>query len=352
MTINVGIIGYGLSGSVFHAPLIKHTQGLRLKTIVSRSEQVHKDYPEVEVVHEVEMLLRQKEIEVVVVTSPNTTHYEYAKKAILAGKHVVVEKPFTITSSEAEDLIVLAREKGVLLTVYHNRRWDNDFLTIQELLRSGILGRLTTYEAHYDRFRPCVRDRWREKKLSGSGTLYDLGAHLIDQALVLFGMPQTVWADLRAERAGAQAVDYFHLILGYQDLRVILHGGSLVRETGPRYMLHGDKGSFVKYGLDPQEEQLKNGIRPGASVWGEDRPDNYGQLTTEIGGLVMRGVVETLPGRYETFYKSLVEAIQLRERTPVLAEEARNTIHIIECAIRSQQEQRTINMGVKNDGQA
>lgn len=343
MTINVGLIGYGYSGATFHGPLINKVQGLNLKAVTSSSDsKVKKDYPHVEVLSDVTAMLSHKEIDVVIITSPNTTHYEYAKQAIAAGKHVVVEKPFTITSIEANELIDLAQKKGVLLTVFQSRRWDSDFLTIRELLKTKILGNLSTYEAHFDRFRPVVRERWREKDIPGSGTLYDLGSHLIDQSLALFGMPKTVWADLRTERDGAVAVDYFHMVLGYKKMKVILHSGCLVRESGPRFILHGDRGSFIKYGLDCQEQQLKEGIQPGGAGWGEDSLADYGQLTADIGGITIRGSIQTLPGRYANFYESLVEAINLGTAVPVEAEDARDTIRIIEYALKSCQTLQTI----------
>ena len=343
MTINIGLIGYGYSGATFHAPLINAVKNLNLKVVTSSNDsKVKKDYPHVEVVSDVNLMLSQIDIDAVVITSPNTTHYEYAKKAILAGKHVVVEKPFTVTSLQANELIDLAQKKGVLLTVFQCRRWDSDFLTIQEVLKTKLLGNLSTYEAHFDRFRPNVRDRWREKNIPGSGTLYDLGSHLIDQALTLFGMPKTVWADLRAEREGAEAVDYFHMVLGYKRMKVILHSGCLVREAGPRFILHGDQGSFIKYGLDCQEEQLKKGIQPGTAGWGEDSLKDYGRLTADIGGIIIRGAIDTLPGSYEAFYENFAGAIKLGTTVAVAAEDARDTIRIIEYAIRSHQEQRTI----------
>ena len=345
MTIHVGLIGYGYSGATFHAPLINKVKGLHLKAVTSSSaSKVTKDYPHVEVVSDVNSMLSHTEIDVVIITSPNTTHYEYAKQAIAAGKHVVVEKPFTITSIEADELISLAQKKGVLLTVFQNRRWDNDFLTIRELLSTKMLGEISTYEAHFDRFRPKVRDRWREHDIPGSGILYDLGSHLIDQSLTLFGMPNTVWADLRAEREGAEAVDYFHMVLGYKNMKVILHSGCLAREAGPKFIVHGHLGSFIKYGLDSQEEQLKIGIQPGAEGWGEDSVADYGHLTADIGGITIRGVIETLPGRYITFYESLAQAIELGTPVPVMAEEARDTIRIIEYGIKSHQEQRRIDV--------
>ncbi|MGD8188520.1 oxidoreductase [Brevibacillus ginsengisoli] len=345
MTIQVGIIGYGLSGSIFHAPIISRVKELQLRGVVSSNpSKVHQDYPEALVYADVDSLLQDKEINLVIVTSPNTTHFEYAKQAILAKKHVVVEKPFTITSQEADDLISLAQEHQVLLTVYQNRRWDHDFLTVRKLLDTGVLGNLSVFESHFDRFRPVVQNRWREQDLPGSGLLYDLGSHLIDQALLLFGMPQTIWADLRSERQGSPTTDYFHLVLGYENMRVILHSGSLVREKGPRFAIHGDQGSFIKYGLDTQEEQLRQGKKPGDPGWGVDREENYGQLTAEIGGLVMKSTVETITGCYEAFYEDVAKAIQSGESASVKPEEARNTIRLIEYAILSHKEQRTIHI--------
>jgi scyllo-inositol 2-dehydrogenase (NADP+) len=343
MTINVGLIGYGYVSVTFHIPLINKVSGLNLKAIYSSKDiKNQENFSHVEVFSDPNELVAQKDLNVIVIASPNTTHYDYAKKAIAAGKHVVVEKPFTVTSAQAEELIALAKEKGVLLTVFQNRRWDNDFLTIQELMKTELLGNITTYEAHYDRFRPTVRDRWREKNIPGSGTLYDLGSHLIDQALTLFQMPKTVWADVRAEREGSEAVDYFHIVLGYDDRKVILHSGSIVREAGPKFILHGERGSFIKYGLDSQEEQLKKGMQPGDPGWGEDQKDSYGLLTADVGGVTFRGAIETLPGRYEVFYEKLVNAINLGTEVPILAEEACNTIRIIEYAMQSKKEQKTI----------
>ncbi|WP_055106168.1 oxidoreductase [Paenibacillus ihumii] len=345
MTIQVGLIGFGLSGSVFHAPLIARTEGLELAAVVSSQPgKVKESYPEAKVYEDVEALLNDSEIQLVVVSSPNLTHYEYATQALEAGKHVVVEKPFTNSSQEADRLIALAKEKKLLLTVYHNRRWDNDFLTIRRLLDSGALGSVSYYEAHYDRFRPEVTGRWREQDLPGSGMLYDLGSHLIDQALTLFGKPNTVWADLRKERRGGKADDYFHLVLGYSSLRVVLHSGSLVREPGPRFILHGDRGSFIKHGFDPQEAQLRKGYGPGDEGWGRDPEANYGKLTTELGGLTVSGTVETLHGSYESFYRQLADAIRFGQPAPVSAEDARNVIRIIELAMESHSKGRVLTL--------
>ncbi|GGF92654.1 oxidoreductase [Paenibacillus abyssi] len=348
MTIHIGIIGYGLSGSVFHAPLIDSVEELQLRAIVSSSaDKVHQDYPHTEVIPDVDSLLVKQDIDVVVVTSPNATHYEYAKQAILAGKHVVVEKPFTVTTAEAEDLIGLADQQGVVLSVYQNRRWDGDFLTVQSLLETGMLGRLSLYESHFERYRPQLQNRWKEHQLPGSGILYDLGSHLIDQALTLFGKPESVWADLRMEREGTQIVDYYHLVLGFAGgMRAILHSGSLVKQPGPRFQLHGDQGSFIKFGLDPQEEQLKRGVRPGDHGYGEDQPAGFGQMTTEAGGLTMRSTIETRRGCYEMYYGQLAKAISAGGEVPVPATDALHTMRIIEAAIESSREQRTITLAL------
>lgn len=346
MEIPTGLIGYGLSGSVFHAPLIAAEKGLKLAGVVtSQKEKVREDFADVEVYDDVEALLNS-EVELIVVASPNTLHAEHARKAILAGKHVVVEKPFTITTAEAEELIALARDRGVQLSVFHNRRWDNDFLTVNQVLASGAIGRVSVYEAHYDRYTPEVEGEtaWREQALPGSGILYDLGSHLIDQAVQVLGMPESIWADLRLDREGAETVDYFHLVLGYPQSRAILRAGTLVRQAGPRFMVHGDLGSFNKYGLDPQEEQLKAGLRPGDPDWGADKPECFGELTTAVGELTVRTKVDTMPGSYELFYRGIAAAIRNKEPLPVEPRDALRVIRLIEAAQRSAKEKRVIDL--------
>jgi scyllo-inositol 2-dehydrogenase (NADP+) len=343
LTINVGLVGYGLSGSVFHAPLIEKVEGLALTTVLSSNpEKVHKDYPNVAVVPTLNRLLDDKNISLVVISTPNDTHYDFTKQAIEAGKHVIVEKPFMIHTADADELIELAHQRNVMLSVYQNRRWDNDFLTIRHLLQTDLLGEVNTYEVHYDRYRPTVNDRWRERPIAGSGTLYDLGSHLIDQALFLFGTPDSVWADVRAQRAGAKTDDYFHLVLGYPQQRVILHAGSLVREPGPHFQIHGSRGSFIKYGLDSQEDALKAGKRPGDPGWGEDTEKDYGELTVDAGELTVKGKIKTLTSGYERYYQGIVEALTQGKPAPVAAEDGRNTIQVIEYALQSQKEQRVI----------
>ena len=343
MTISVGLVGYGMSGSVFHAPLIECVPELTLKTVVSSdAAKVHRTYPNVSVVPTLDLLLTDTDIALVVIATPNEMHYPLAKQALEAGKHVVVDKPFVLSSPQADELIALAHTQHVLLSVFQNRRWDNDFLTIRALLETGVLGDISTYEAHYDRYRPIVRNRWREQAIPGSGILYDLGAHLIDQALVLFGMPTSVWADIRIQRADAKTDDYFHIVLGYPERVAILHAGSLVRESGPHFQVHGSKGSYLKHGLDPQEDMLKAGIRPDDPSWGRENEAMYGELSISVGELSVKGKVQTLPGSYQSFYQGIADAILQSKPVPVLPEEARNTIRIIEAARRSHEEQRTL----------
>ncbi len=270
--IGVGLIGFGMAARVFHAPVIEAVPRLKLLKVVERSgDEARKRYPQVEVVRDADDLLRDDRVALVVVTTPNATHFELARRSLLAGKHVVVEKPFTNTSDEALELIELARRENRLLTVNHNRRWDGDFLTVQRILQAGMLGRPVEYESRYERFRDQPREgAWREEAGPGSGILYDLGSHLIDQALVLFGQPRAVTADIQRQREFAKADDYFELLLDYDGLKVTLKAGMLVREPGPRFRLQGTEGSFVKHGMDPQEEALKRGLTPLATNWGEE----------------------------------------------------------------------------------
>lgn len=343
--IGVGLVGYGLAGSGLHAPLIQVEDRLCLRAVASRRpDRVHGDFPKLPVVATPAELLQDPAVELVVVAAPNAVHHRLAGEALRARRHVVVDKPFVPRSSEAEELIRLAERQGRLLSVFHNRRWDNDYLTVERLLRAGLLGRVSTYVARYDRFRPRPEGGWREDDRPGSGVLYDLGAHLVDQALHLLGLPATVTADVGAQRPGALVDDYFHLVLGYGQLRAILHAGSLVRAPGPRFEVHGDAGSFVKHGVDQQAVALAAGRRPGEAGWGSEPEDLYGTLTTEVGGLEVTGRVATVPGSYQTFYREMAAAILGEGPVPVPAEEARDTIRVLECALRSSREGRTVRL--------
>lgn len=344
--IQVGLVGFGFSGSTFHTPIIQTIKELHIRTVVSsKPDKVHQHLPGVNVVETVEEVLEDPHIDLVIITTPNETHEPYVKAALLAKKHVVVEKPFVIRTEEADQLIRLSQQQQRLLSVYHNRRWDNDFLTVKKCIQSGILGEVHTYKAHFDRYRPEVRNRWREQDLPGSGILYDLGSHLIDQALHLFGMPSNIFADLQAQRPGAKTTDYFHLILGYENgLRVLLHGGCMVKNAGPRFEIHGTRGSLIKYGMDSQEEALKQGSKPGDPGWGKDQPENYAVITTDFEGLELSGTIETETGSYEAYYQGIASSILSGTPLPVTAGEARNTIYLIEMAQQSHNQKQMISL--------
>ncbi len=347
-TINVGLIGYGMAGRVFHAPIISCVPGLKLEKIRETKADNIADakarYPNTEIVAKSTQIFEDNNIDLVVIATPNTSHYNLAKEAINTGKHVVVDKPFTITTKDADHLIELAAIKSKIISVFHNRRWDSDFLTVKKIIESRVLGNLVEVEIHFDRFRNFIKENsWREEDLQGSGILYDLGSHLIDQSQVLFGLPQEVTADIRIQRQGGKSVDNFELILHYPNLKVTLKAGMLVKEPGPHYMLYGDMGSFIKYGLDVQEEALKNGLTPlNMENWGKEPESLWGKLNIEKKGQSIIRDVESEQGVYQTFYSNICNAIANGEEIIVKAQEARNTIRIIELAIQSSQEKRTI----------
>jgi scyllo-inositol 2-dehydrogenase (NADP+) len=342
--INAGLIGNGMAAKVFHLPVIASISGLKLKKIVAR----HMDAagavsPEVEAVPDVAALLRDEEIELVVIATPNSSHFDLARQSLLADKHVVVEKPFTITSDQAQKLIDLAHKRNRLITVYQNRRWDGDFLTVRKLLNEKLLGQLVEYESHFDRFRKIPRTgAWREEAGEGSGVLFDLGPHLIDQALILFGLPQMVTADVRTERENAKTDDSFELLLHYDNLKVTLKASMLAQGPCQRFILRGTDGSFVKCGLDPQEEALKQGQRPSMPGWGEEPQEQWGRLITQVNGLSVETPVETRKGCYGAFYQNLVDAIAGRAELAVKPEQALDTIRIIEMAKQSSEQKRTV----------
>jgi scyllo-inositol 2-dehydrogenase (NADP+) len=347
--LNVGLLGFGMAGRLFHAPFIKNVPGFRLSKIkANRPESIalaNQRYPEAVIVADEQEIFADPSIDLVVIATANPTHYSLAKAALLADKHVLVDKPFTITSAEADELIALAKEKQKILTVYQNRRWDSDFKTIRKVLAKQLLGNVVEYEAHFDRFRNEIKpDTWKEENLPGAGILYDLGAHLIDQALALFGEPQEVYADIRTQRTGSQIPDYFEVQLHYPTLKAILKAGMLVRENGPHFILHGDKGSFVKYGMDVQEAALKAGSFPTANPenWGTEPEELWGTLNTDIEGKHFRGKIESEKGNYTELYQNVYNAIVDTEELVVKPEQARNTIKVIELAMQSNQEKRRI----------
>ena len=342
--LNVGLVGYGLAGRVFHAPLIHATADLHLHTVVERhADHSRERHPWVNIVRSLDDLLADPDIDLVVLATPNTLHVPQARQALAAGKHVVVDKPFTTTADEAQQLIDHAEENGVLVSVFQNRRWDGGFLTVRQILENGWLGQLAHYEATFDRFRNYLKeDAWREEPLPGSGLLYDLGSHLLDQAQVLFGWPQAITAVLQHQRPGSQTDDAFEVRLAYPTHTVTVQASMLAREPRPHFRLFGLNGNYVKYGLDPQEDALAAGKTPTAAGWGTEPEADWGTLNTAIDGLHVRGKVETLPGAYLTYYQNVAAAIRGEAALVVKPEEARNTIHLIELARKSHVEQRTL----------
>jgi scyllo-inositol 2-dehydrogenase (NADP+) len=334
-----------MAGQVFHAPLIHANPNLCLTHIVQRyGTQSTSRFPEAKAVRDVDDLLAQDAVALVVIATPNTSHYDIAARALQAGKHVVVDKPFTITTADADRLIEISRKVERILSVFQNRRWDGDFLTVKQILDQKILGRLVEYESRFDRFRPNLKpNAWREQALPGSGLLYDLGSHLIDQAVFLFGPPTGIYADLRQQREGASVPDSFEVHLEYPGLKVALKAGSLVCEPSPRFLLYGTQGSFTKYGLDPQENALKQGGSPAQPDWGVEPSQGWGTYTRCDGG-VAREKYPTLAGCYQDYYTNVYRAITGREELAVKPQQAREVIHLIELAQQSSLEKRMLSV--------
>lgn len=339
-TINVGLIGYGASARTFHVPVILATPTLRLKTIVARSgNDTSRPPPTTAVVREFDDLLRDDQLDLVVIATPNSSHFELARRSLLANKHVVIEKPFTTSSIDALRLIELAEQKGLVLSAHQNRRWDGDFLTVQELLGKKHLGRLTAFESRFDRFRNHPKPgAWREQRQLGAGVFFDIGSHLIDQAVILFGAPSSVIADIRLQREFAQVDDYFDVMLNYGKFAATLKAGMLVKNPTPRFCLQGDRGTYIKYGTDPQENALKQGDSPTHPAWGREPESAWGTLSTKYQGLHSETRVETLPGCYQTYYQNIADAISGNASLAVTARQALMTIRIIELAIQSSQQ--------------
>lgn len=340
-TLNVALVGYGLVGKVVHAPLIRHTPGLHLHTVVSSdASKVHADVPGMRVVADADLAFADPDIDLVVIAAPNAVHATLANAALAAGKHVVVDKPFTITSQDARQVIANATRAQRLVSVFQNRRWDSDFLTVQQLIADGVLGEIAEFHSHFDRHRPLVADRWRERDQPGSGSWYDLGPHLLDQALQLFGMPLAVTADIALQRDRAQAADYFHVLLRYPTLRVVLHAGSLVPAHSLRFAVHGTRASYVKHGMDVQEATLRGGGIPGQTDWGVDGRTGELHLATEQGVQVSR--VPGIAGDYRQFYVAMRDAILHGSPAPVTPAQALQVMAMLEWGVQSSLERREI----------
>lgn len=344
--IVAAILSYGMSGEVFHAPLLEAHPGFTLKTVWQRNaDKARQHYPSVQVVTKLSDILDDAEIELVIVNTPNETHFDFAKQALEAGKHVIVEKPLTPTIGEAQQLIDLAKKKNRILSAFQNRRWDGGFMTVKSVIEWGMLGKVVEFEAHYDRFRNYIEaNTWKEMPGPGSGILYNLGSHLLDQINVLFGMPEAVDARIGIQRPGGSVVDFYDLRLIYPDLNVIVKSSYLVREAGPSYTVHGTKGSFIKHGIDPQEAALKLHQIPGTPGWGTESERLWGKINTEINGLHVEGKIETVPGNYLGFYQNIYEAIRQGKDLAVKAEQAMQVIRLIEAAMTSNEERRAIEL--------
>lgn len=330
--IRVGLIGYGLAGKVFHAPLITDTPGLELTAIASnRRDEVLADFPAVRVCSSDEALAAD-DLDLIIVATPNETHAPLARAALERGKAVVIDKPFALSLDEARGLFDLAQRKAAFLSVFHNRRWDDDFLTLRRTVAEGLLGEIVTLESCFDRFRPVVADRWRERSGPGSGLWWDLGPHLADQAIELLGIPDAITADLARQRPGAVVDDYFHVTLHYGSRRAILKGGSVVAAPVSRFRVHGDAGSFASVGLDPQEARLRARVyRQTAPL----EPRRSAQLHLSGPSGVSASQTPLLAGDYPAYYRSVAAALNTGAPPPVGRAAALAVVNILEAAVAS-----------------
>jgi predicted dehydrogenase len=334
--IGVGLIGYGLGGRAFHAPYVRSTPGMALKAVVSRDPgKVHGDLPGMTVVPSVDALLAQPEIDLVVVSSPDEFHAEHAIAALRAGKHVVVDKPLATTLADARAITAAGEAAGRLVTVFQNRRWDADFLTLKRLIEEGTLGEIVQFESHFDRWRPQVAAVWKEARHGGSWQ--DLGPHLVDQALQLFGRPEGVSADIAALRDGAPGPDYFHVCLRYPRRRVLLHSSKLMAQHSLRFAVHGTRGSWIKHGLDTQEPAALAGRTPGDDDWGVDPVEG---MLTDAGGSTV--AVSNARGDYRQLWLQLAAAIRGEAPNPVPAHDGVAVIEIIDAGLQSAAERREV----------
>lgn len=338
--INVGLVGYGFAGRVFHAPIVSSVAGLNLRAIVQRKgDDASRLHPKATQVRSVEELLAIPEIQLVVVATPNTSHHSLAKQCLQVGKDVVVDKPFATTYAEATELVEIARQRGRLLTVYQNRRFDGDFRTISKLLTERRLGRIVLFESHFDRYRLELRpDAWRERPEAGSGIFFDLGVHLLDQALLLFGTPEAVTADIRIEREGGQVDDAFDVLLHYPQMRALLRASMVALAPDLRFLVRGEKAAYVKHGIDPQEDALKRGEVPRDASWGEEARELWGVL--QESNRAQR--VETESGDYRLFYENVRDTMLGKSEIAVTRQQMLDVMRGVELARKSSDERRTV----------
>ena len=335
--INAALVSFGMSGKVFHAPFLATNPNFNLVGSWERSSKnIEAAYPGTKSYASYEELLADTSIDLVIVNSPNDTHFAYAKSALLAGKHVVVEKAFTVTAKEAEELDALAQHKGLKLAVYHNRRYDADFLTLQKLIQEGEIGTIQDVQISFERYRTTLSaKKHKESVTPGAGLLYDLGPHLVDQAILLSGMPLAVFADIRITRKVSIIDDYFTLILYYPSHRITLTSGMLFMTEGPGYKVYGTKGCFIKNRSDVQEAELIAGKLPNSPDWGAEAPEDYGTLYTDMNGIITQKVIPSIPGNYGLFYDKMADAIINNGPIPTTAAEGANIIRVLEAARNS-----------------
>lgn len=337
-TIKTALLAYGMSGKYFHAAILQAHPGFQLMGAWERNQRkIAADYPQARSYQSLEELLQDEQVQLVVVNTPVDTHYTYTRQALEAGKHVLVEKAFTSNATEAMALVALANAKGLKLTVYQNRRYDSDFKTVQQVLNQNILGDIVEASISFDRYRPMLSTKaWKEQPNAGAGILKDLGSHIIDQAICLFGKPQAVFADIRCLRPKSQVDDQIDLLLYYANKRVRLHAGFYNREALPGYVLQGTLGSFMKARADVQEDQLKAGMKPGDAGWGQEDDAFRGLLHTAAGGKIIRQHIPTLPGDYRDFYEALYQSFIMDAPLAVSTTDAIAVMKIMDAALQSQ----------------
>lgn len=343
--IEVGLVGFGLAGRAFHAPVIRAVPGMHLAAILQRTgNEAEEKYPDLRVVRNMEELLALREIRLVVIATPNDTHYSLARQCLEAGRDVVVDKPFTTALEEARSLVELAKKAGRLITVYQNRRFDGDFQTIRKLVAEGTLGRIVRLETNYDRYRPQLKPgAWRETARAGSGILFDIAPHLIDHALVLFGLPDGVTADVRIERENAVADDAFDIMFHYPGgMRAVLRSSILAAAPRPRFVLHGTQGSFVKQTFNPLENNLRQGNIPTQGPWGAEPEQNWGVLTVPEGDKFSQRRIPSASCDYRDYYANVRDALLGKAEAAVSPEWALNVMRLLEMARESSEKHRTI----------
>lgn len=337
--IRTGLVGYGSVAEKMHAPLIDVCPDLDFVAVVERNgNRCEEKFPKVKTFRSLEDLLDSESVDLVCITTPNEFHYPMAKKCLLSGKHVVVDKPVTVHSWEAEALQKIAQEKGLVCSVFHNRRYDGDFRTLQKLVAENTLGRLVYLESHFDRFRPQVSENWREKEVPGNGITYDLGVHLIDQIALLFGAPESIFADIQKQRKNAVSDDYFDISLFFSGFKARVTAGVLVNVPTPKFVLLGEKGSYQKFFLDVQEQAFKEGRKPEGEDWGIESEERWGKLYLEHETIPL----STLPGDYRVFYQNVADAIQKIASLQVTLPQTIQVLKLIEAAFRSAREGKKI----------